>query len=81
MSATTVVLDDDLIQRVNKESRSRGVSFDATLNALLRAALPGKPKSRRRPFKIRPMSMGYRPELNYDKIATLIAYGDCPFHR
>ena len=38
---TTVTLDDDVVARVKRESRSRGASFRDTLNDLLRAALVG----------------------------------------
>ncbi|HYZ87577.1 MAG TPA: hypothetical protein VE621_24390 [Bryobacteraceae bacterium] len=33
---TTVTLDDDVLERVKRESRSRGASFRDTLNDLLR---------------------------------------------
>ncbi len=78
---TTVTLDDDVIQRVKRESRARGASFKETINDLLRAALLEKPKPRRKPFKIRAMNLGYRPGLNYDKIEQLIEYAEGPWHR
>jgi hypothetical protein len=78
---TTITLDEDVLERVKQESRSRGASFKTTLNDLLRVALAEKPKARRKPFKIRPTSMGYYPELNYDKVEALIEYGEGPFHR
>lgn len=73
---TTITLDDDVIKRVKQESRARGASFKQTLNELLRAALTEKPKPKRKPFKIRATNMGYRPELNYDKIEALIEYAE-----
>jgi hypothetical protein len=72
---TTVTLDEDLVARVIEESRLSGASFDETVHALLRRALA------RRPFKVRPMSLGYHPHLNYDKIEALIEYAEGPFHR
>jgi hypothetical protein len=36
---TTGTLDDGLLERVKRESRSREASFSATLNDLLREAL------------------------------------------
>ena len=74
---TTVTLDDDVVERVKQESRSRGPSFDATLNDLLRVALAEKPE----PFKISPMSLGCRPDLNFDRIEALIEYAEGPWHR
>jgi hypothetical protein len=51
----TITLDDDLLERIQQESRSRGASFKTTLNDLLRVALAVK-----HPFKVRPMSLGLR---------------------
>lgn len=80
---TTVTLDDDVIERVKRESRSRGASFKETLNDLLRTALAigggGQPPERT--LKIRPFSMGHRPGLNYDDIESLIEYGEGDRHR
>jgi hypothetical protein len=36
---TTVTLDDDVVDRIKRESQSRGASFRDSLNDLLRAAL------------------------------------------
>ena len=77
----TVTLDEDVLDRVKQESLSRGASFKATLNDLLRVALAEKPKARRKPFKVKPTSMGLRPGLNYDKIEALIEYAEGPWHR
>ena len=78
---TTITLDDDVAERVKKESRSRGASFKETLNDLLRVGLASAPRRKRKPFKIRPMNLGYYPDLNYDKIEALIEYAEGPFHR
>jgi hypothetical protein len=79
---TTVTLDDDVAERVKCESRSRGVSFRATLNDLLRAALMGLDnKARRRTLRIKPTHMGYKPGLNYDSIESLLEYGEGDLHR
>ena len=78
---TTVTLDEDVLERVKQESRSRGASFKTTLNDLLRVALAEKPKARRKPFKVRPMSLGHRPDLNFDKIEALIEQLEGPWHR
>ena len=78
---TTITLDDDVIERVKMESRSRGTSFRHTLNDLLRSALhAGKPQSRRR-IRIESRHMGYRPELNYDDVESLIEFAEGPAHR
>jgi len=79
---TTVTLDDDVVVRVKRESRSRGASFRDTLNDLLRAALLGlESKPRRRTLKIKPTPMGHKPGLNYDNIESLLEYGEGDRHR
>lgn len=56
----TVTLDEDVVERVKHESRSRGVSFRDTLNDLLRSALLNlQNKHLRRSLKIKPTHMGY----------------------
>ena len=74
---TTVTLDEDVLERVRQESRTRGASFRDTLNDLLRSALLGSnSRSPRRNLKIKPTHMGYRPELNCDDIEGLLDYAD-----
>jgi Arc/MetJ family transcription regulator len=79
---TTVTLDDDVLERVKRESLTRGASFKETLNDLLRTALLNvndKPKKRR--LRIKPWKGGYKPGLNYDSIEALLEYGEGPWHR
>jgi hypothetical protein len=78
---TTVTLDDDIMDRVKRESRSRGASFRDTLNDLLRAALSLENQPRRRTLKIKPAHMGYRTGLNYDDVESLLEYGEGEQHR
>jgi hypothetical protein len=78
---TTVTLDDDVLERVKRESRSRGASFRDTLNDLLRTALSLQHQPRRRTLKIKPVPMGRRPGLNYDSIEALLGYGEGERHR
>ena len=79
---TTVTLDDDVLERVKRESRSRGVSFRDTLNDLLRMALLNlEQKPRCRTLKIEPTPMGYRAGLNYDNVESLLEYGEGEEHR
>jgi hypothetical protein len=74
---TTVILDDDVNDRLRRQSRSKGVSFRKALNDLLRKALFGeKTRSRRRSLTIRPIHMGYKAGFDYDDIAALIEYGE-----
>ena len=79
---TTVTLDDDVLERVKQESRSRGASFRDTINELLRIALlQTQAQPQRREFKVRPMHMGAIPGLNYDDIEGLISYAEGEDHR
>jgi hypothetical protein len=78
---TTITLDDDVAARVKHESQARGLSFRETLNDLLRAALLNAGKAPHRTLQIKPVHMGYNPGLNYDKIESLIEYGEGEHHR
>lgn len=79
---TTVTLDDDVLERVKRESRSRGASFRDTLNDLLRMSLLNlQNKPRTRSLKIKPTHMGYRAGLNYDDIESLLEIGEGEQHR
>jgi hypothetical protein len=77
---TTITLDDDVIERVKRESRARGASFRDTLNDLLREGLVAGSQARRT-LNIQPLHMGCRPGLNCDDVEALIEYGEGPEHR
>jgi hypothetical protein len=77
---TTVTLDDDVVERVKQVSRARGASFRQTLNEVIRVGLTAAP-TKKRVFKVRGTAMGYRPELNYDKISALLEYAEGPWHK
>lgn len=79
---TTVTLDDDVLDRVKRESRTRGAPFRDTLNDLLRLALLSlESRPPRSNFEIRPISMGYRAGLNYDSVEALLERGEGEEHR
>jgi hypothetical protein len=79
---TTVTLDEDVLQRVKRHAQARGQSFRDTLNELLRAALLTSETSSKTPkFRIKAVRMGYRPELNYDDVESLIEQLEGPLHR
>ena len=79
---TTVTLEDDVLERVKLESRSRRTSFRQTLNDLLRLALLQQEKQPRpKKFVITPYPMGLYPGLNYDDVEGLIEYGEGENHR
>jgi hypothetical protein len=60
---TTVTLDEDVVERLNAESRSRGISFHDAANDLLRSAL-GVPVDHSPPETkpaVKSLHMGYHP--------------------
>ena len=74
---TTVSLDEDVLERLKEESRSRGDSFRDTLNNLLRFALSARSTMpEKRKFEIRATDMGQIPGLNYDKTSELLDYAE-----
>ncbi len=78
---TTITLDEDVLERVKAESRTRGASFRETLNDLLRLALVARSSPPARPaFRVKARHMGYRPGLNYDDIESLLEYGEGGHH-
>jgi hypothetical protein len=65
---TTITLDEDVAALVKRAMRDRGISFKHAVNDAIRAGLaPGSPA----PFQQRTFSMGYRPEINYDRALQL----------
>ncbi len=71
---TTLTLDDDIAEAVDKELRRRPKStFKEVINDLLRAGIHARREARRAPkFTVRARSMGVRRGLNYDDIGGLL---------
>ena len=79
---TTVTLDEDVLERVRQESRSRGKPFRETLNDLLRLALMAQLEGPdRRSFRVDSSPLGLRPGLSYDNIQALLEFGEGELHR
>jgi hypothetical protein len=79
---TTVTLDEDVLERVKRESAARGNAFRDTLNDLLRLALLHlEQKPSRREIEIKPVHMGFRAGLNHDNVEALLEYGEGDQHR
>ena len=67
---TTLTLDEDVYERLQEESRSRGLPFKQTLNEVIRVVLHAKiPK---RTMTIETFDMGALPGLDYDNIGELL---------
>lgn len=71
---TTLTLDDDVAEAIDKELRRRPKStYKEVVNDLLRAGLHTRRETRRAPkFVVRPRSLGARRGLNYDDIGGLL---------
>jgi hypothetical protein len=66
---TTLTLEDSLISKLKAAARKRNLSFKQMVNETLRKGLEAanvSPKAK--PFRVRPMSMGVMPGIDYDKI-------------
>jgi len=73
---TTVVLDDDILERLEQEASSRGGPLRRALNDVLRSSLLATRQEPRAPFRIEPKHMGTRPGLNYDDVAAMLEFGE-----
>jgi hypothetical protein len=79
---TTITLDEDVLERVKQESRSRGITFREALNNLIRAGLlASESQSKPREFRVKPHHGGYYPGLNYDCSEALLEYAEGINHR
>lgn len=66
---TTLTLEDSLVVKLRAMAQKRNVSFKAVVNEVLRNGLQTtaqRPKSK--PFRVKPISMGVMPGIDYDKI-------------
>lgn len=78
---TTVVLDEDVLERIKEVSRAKGISFREALNGLLRSALVQQNERPKRNLNIPTLDAGFYPYLNYDDIEGLLEYGEGEMHR
>lgn len=65
-----MTLDPDVEALINRTMREKGVSFKQAVNDAIRAGLAPRHQS---PFVQRTFSMGFRPEINYDKALEIAA--------
>jgi hypothetical protein len=69
---TTLSLDDDVAQLLNKEVRRSGDSFKAVVNRLLRSGLMSSKQPLKKPFKVQPWNFGPPSGLNFDNVEDLL---------
>ncbi len=61
---TTVTLDPDVESLIETAMREKGISFKQAVNEAIRAGLAPREATT---FRQRTFSMGFRPEINYDR--------------
>jgi hypothetical protein len=75
---TTLSLDDDVAQLLHKEVRRSGDSFKGVVNRFLRVGLAASKQPVRKPFRVKPWSLGLPP---FEKVEELLEYLEGPDHR
>jgi hypothetical protein len=71
---TTVTIDDDLMERLQRQARRARLPFKAIINRALRLGLERlQPVPRRQRFRQRTFQMGHPPATNLDKALQLAA--------
>ena len=78
---TTLTLDDDVTNLLNKEMKRAGLSFKQAVNHYLRLGLMASKQPVSKPFKIVPRGLGLPPGLNYDNIGELLEILEGPYHK
>lgn len=76
---TTLTLDEDVYERLQEESRARGLPFKQTLNDVIRVGLHAKPAPRT--LNLKATDMGSFPGLNYDNIGELLEQVEGPGYK
>ncbi len=80
---TTLTLDDDVAVLLRRLAERRRAPFKRIVNEAMRAglaALAGEPRSRRRPYRMKPVSLGRPRLLNIDNIAEVLAVAEGERH-
>ncbi len=75
---TTLTLDDDVANLLNKEARKSGESFKQVVNRLLRLGLTAAKQPVRKPFVVKPMNLGLP---HFEKVEELLELLEGPDHR
>jgi hypothetical protein len=75
---TTLSLDDDVAQLLHKEVRRSGDSFKGVVNRFLRVGLAVSKQPVRKPFRVKPWSLGLPP---FEKVEELLEYLEGQDHR
>ena len=76
---TTLTLDEDVYERLQQQSRSRGQPFKQTLNEVIRVGL--RAETPKRSMTIETFDMGAFPGLDYDNIGELLEQLEGPQYK
>jgi hypothetical protein len=68
---TTLTIDDDVASLLKKEVRKSGEPFKQVVNRFLRLGLTTKTPARK-PFVVKPRSLGLPPGMSYDNVEELL---------
>lgn len=71
MRRTTVTLDPDVDQLLQRMMRERDLSFKKALNEAIRLGTGISHKQKPKPFRQKTYRMGFRPEFRWDKALSL----------
>jgi hypothetical protein len=75
---TTLTLDDDVANLLNKEVRRSGESLKHVVNRSLRLGLMATKRPVAKPFRVKPLALGLPP---FEKVEELLEYLEGPEHR
>ena len=78
---TTLSLDDDVANLLQKEIRRTGSTFKETVNRYLRLGLVASKQPARKKFVVTPLPMGLPPGMSYDNVEELIEALEGPGHQ
>ena len=78
---TTLTLDDDIVNLLKKEMRQSGDSFKETVNRYLRLGLTVSKSQARKPFVVKPFTLGLPPGMSYDKVSELLEMLEGPEYK
>jgi hypothetical protein len=82
MMRTTVTLDSDVAEQLDRAMRESGKGFKQALNDALRLGLSRqKSGARIEPFVVRARPLGLVPGLDYSNVGELLEVAEGPEHR
>ncbi len=75
---TTLTIEDDVAVRLERLKAERGDSFKSVVNDALRRGLDAldEPTAERKPYRIKPVSLGRCALPNLDSLHAALVYGE-----